>query len=140
VRAKLAAHPDAELLVHPECGCTTSVLWLTSTGDVPAKRTRVLSTGGMVKAAAVTDASEVLVATETGIIHQLEKVNGRRTRFIAMNERATCRFMKMITPEKLLRSLRDGVDEVTVPKDIADLARASVERMIAIGQPSRGGE
>jgi quinolinate synthase len=140
VRATLAAHPDAELLVHPECGCTTSVLWLTSTGDVPAKRTQVLSTGGMVKAAAVTDASEVLVATETGIIHQLEKVNGRRTRFIAMNERATCRYMKMITPEKLLRSLRDGVDEVTVPTYIADRARAPVERMIAIGQPSRGGE
>jgi quinolinate synthase len=140
VRAKLAAHADAELLVHPECGCTTAVLWLTSTGDVPAERTRVLSTGGMVKAAAAADASEVLVATETGIIHQLEKVNGGRTRFIAMNERATCRYMKMITPEKLLRSLRDGVDEVTVPKDIADLARASVERMIAIGQPSRGGE
>jgi quinolinate synthase len=140
VRAKLSAHPDAELLVHPECGCTTSVLWLTSTGDVPAERTRVLSTGGMVKAAAVTDASEVLVATETGIIHQLERVNGRRTRFIAMNERATCRYMKMITPEKLLRSLRDGVDEVTVPTDIADRARAPVERMIAIGEPSRGGE
>jgi quinolinate synthase len=140
VRAKLSAHPDAELLVHPECGCTTSVLWLTSTGDVPAERTRVLSTGGMVKAAAVTDASEVLVATETGIIHQLERVNGRSTRFIAMNERATCRYMKMITPEKLLRSLRDGVDEVTVPTDIADRARAPVERMIAIGEPSRGGE
>jgi quinolinate synthase len=107
---------------------------------VPAKRIRVLSTGGMVEAAAAVHASEVLVATETGIIHQLEKVNGRRTRFIAMNERATCRYMKMITPEKLLRSLRDGVDEVTVPTDIADRARASVERMIAIGQPSRGGE
>ena len=140
VRARVAAHPDAELLVHPECGCTTSVLWLTSTGDLPLERTRVLSTGGMVEHAATTNAAEALIATETGIIHQLERVNGGRTRFIPMNERATCRYMKMITPDKLLRSLRDGVDEVTVPTAIADRARASVERMIEIGQPARGGE
>ncbi len=140
LREKVAAHPDAELLVHPECGCTTSVLWLTSTGDLPPERTRVLSTGGMVKHAASTNAAEALIATETGIIHQLQKVNGGRTRFIPMNERATCRYMKMITPDKLLRSLREGVDEVTVPTEIADRARSSVERMIEIGQPSRGGE
>ena len=140
VRAELALHPDAEVLVHPECGCTTSVLWLTSTGDLPASRTRVLSTGGMIEAARRTSAAEVLVATETGILHQLDKVNGGRTRFLPMNSRATCRFMKMITPDKLLRSLRDEVDEVDVPAAIADRARASVTRMIAIGQSSLGGE
>ncbi len=138
-RAALAAHPEAELLVHPECGCTTSVLWLASVGDLPADRTRVLSTGAMVEVAARTRADEVLVATETGILHQLRRANST-TRFLPVNERATCRFMKMITPEKLLRCLRDGVDEVTVPADVAARARASVQRMIAIGQPSRGGE
>src|SRR3954452_8987260 len=138
-RRQVAEHPDAEVLVHPECGCTTSVLWMTTTGDLPAERTHVLSTSAMVEEAARTDAREVLVATETGILHQLRQVNGR-TRFIAMNDRATCQFMKMITPAKLLRCLREGTDVVTVPEDIAVRARASVERMIAIGTPSMVGE
>jgi quinolinate synthase len=98
-----------------------------------------LSTGGMVTAAEKTKAKEVLVATEIGIIHQLAKVNGK-TKFLPMNSRASCQFMKMITPELVVHSLETGTDEVHVPKDIADKARSAVERMVAIGQPSRGGE
>ena len=139
VREKVAAYPDAEILVHPECGCTTSVLDLMSSGDLPADRTRVLSTGGMVEAAASTRSRQVLVATETGILHQLRGLNDK-TEFLAMNERATCRYMKMITPAKLLATLRDNTGDVEVPADIAAKARAAVERMIAIGSPSRGGE
>ena len=139
VRATVAAHPAADIMVHPECGCTTSVLEMVSGGDLPADRTRILSTGGMVKAAAESHAKEVLVATEVGILHQLRKVNPALN-FIPMNGRASCRFMKMITPEKLLRSLRELTFEVDVPADIADRARRSVERMIAIGNSSRGGE
>jgi len=82
----------------------------------------------------------VLVATETGILHQLRGLNTAGTDFVAMNERAACRYMKMITPPKLLRTLQTGDGEVDVPPDIAVRARAAVERMIAIGQPSRGGE
>ena len=126
-------------MVHPECGCTTSVLWLASVGDLPKERTHILSTGGMVKMAEATTADEVLVATEIGIIHQLKTLNPR-TKFIPMNPQASCRYMKMITPEKLLRTLREGTFEIDVPADIANRARASVERMIAIGSPSRGGE
>jgi quinolinate synthase len=139
VREQVARHPNADIMVHPECGCTTSVLYLTTTGDLPKDRTKVLSTGGMVKMAETTTAKEVLVATEIGIIHQLAKVNGK-TKFIPMNERASCQFMKMITPELLVHSLETGTDEVHVPADVANQARAAVERMIAIGQPSRGGE
>ena len=139
VREAIAKHPDADVMVHPECGCTTSVLWMSSQGDLPKHRTKILSTGGMVREAELTTAKEALVATEIGIIHQLEKVNSR-TKFIPINDRASCRYMKMITPEKLLRSLRDDVFEVDVPRDIADKARLSVERMIAIGNPSKGGE
>jgi quinolinate synthase len=139
VREQVARHPHADIMVHPECGCTTSVLYLTTTGDLPKDRTKVLSTGGMVAMAETTTAKEVLVATEIGIIHQLAKVNGK-TKFIPMNERASCHFMKMITPELLVHSLETGTDEVHVPADIANQARAAVERMIAIGQPSRGGE
>ncbi len=139
LRETLEANPGSDLLVHPECGCTTTALYLTSTGDLPADRTRVLSTGGMVEYAKSTTASRVLVATETGILHQLRQLAGE-TEFVPVSGRAICPYMKMITPAKLLRSLRDDTFEVDVPRDIADRARAAVEAMIAIGNPSRGGE
>jgi quinolinate synthase len=114
-------------------------MYLAGAGVVPAERTRILSTSGMVTAAATTSATRVLVATETGMLHQLRKANPL-VLFEPVNRAAVCKYMKMITPEKLLRSLRDGTDEVHVPADIATRARASVERMIAIGTPSRTGE
>ncbi|QXG75632.1 quinolinate synthase NadA [Modestobacter sp. L9-4] len=139
VRSQIAAHPDAEILVHPECGCTTSVLDLVSHGDLPAERTRVLSTGGMADAASATRAPQVLVATEIGILHQLRALNST-TDFIPMNSRAACRYMKMITPEKLLRTLQTGDGAIDVAPDVAARARRAVEAMISIGDPGRGGE
>jgi quinolinate synthase len=139
LKAMVAAEPDAELFIHPECGCATSALYLAGAGVVPAERTKILSTSGMVDAARATTASKVLVATETGMLHQLNKANPLVI-FQPVNRAAVCKYMKMITPDKLVRSLRDGTDEVTVPADIAERARLSVERMIAIGQPSRTGE
>jgi quinolinate synthase len=135
LRDLVRAEPDAELFIHPECGCATSALYLATAGVVPKERTRILSTSGMVQAAAETRAEKVLVATETGMLHQLTKANPL-TIFQPVNRAAVCKYMKMITPEKLLRSLRTMTDEVTVPEDIARQARASVERMIAIGTPS----
>ena len=139
LRATLDANPEADLLVHPECGCTTTALYLTSTGDLPADRTRILSTGGMVEYAKSTKAPRVLVATETGILHQLHKLNST-TDFMPVSPRAVCPYMKMITPAKLLRTLRENVFEVDVDPEVAARARHSVERMIEIGSPSRGGE
>lgn len=139
LRAQVDAAPDAELFVHPECGCATSALYLTTAGVVPAERTKILSTGGMITAARESTAATVLVATETGMLHQLERVN-TTTEFRPVNRAAVCKYMKMITPAKLLRSLREGTDEVTVPDDVAERARRSVERMIAIGNPSPTGE
>ncbi len=139
LRERVEAEPDAELFVHPECGCATSALYLVSAGVVPDTNTKILSTGGMVDAARRTTAEKVLVATETGMLHQLERVNPT-TEFVPVNQAAVCKYMKMITPAKLLRSLQEGTDEVTVPADIADRARRSVERMIAIGTPSATGE
>ncbi len=135
LKARVEAEPDAELFIHPECGCATSALYLATTGVVPAERTKILSTSGMVTAARETSAAKVLVATETGMIHQLEQANPT-TVFEPVNRAAVCKYMKMITPSKLLRSLRDGTDEVTVPLDVAERARRSVERMVAIGTPS----
>lgn len=139
LRERIEAEPDAEVLVHPECGCATSALFLVGAGAVPPERVRVVSTGGMLAAARQTRARHVLVATETGMLHQLRRANPSST-FSAVNERATCRFMKMITPEKLVRSLRENVYEVCVPDEIAGRARAAVERMVAIGSPAVGGE
>jgi len=139
VRDRVAAHPDAEVLVHPECGCTTSVLWLAGSGGLPPERTHVLSTGGMVDVARAMTADTALVATEVGMLHQLESVN-QRTRFLPMNAQASCRFMKMITPAKLLRSLREGRDEVHVDPLLAARARRAVEAMVAVGTPSVVGE
>ena len=135
--AQAAAHPDAELFVHPECGCATSALYLVGTGAVPADRVKILSTGGMLDAARASNASSVLVATEVGMLHQLRRA-APEIEFRAVNDRASCRYMKMITAEALLRSLRDGTDEVHVDPELAARGRAAVQRMIAIGRPGGG--
>ncbi|HEX4705740.1 MAG TPA: quinolinate synthase NadA [Pseudonocardiaceae bacterium] len=131
--ARAAASPDAELFVHPECGCATSALYLAGEGAVPADRVKILSTGGMLDEARRTGAGVVLVATEIGMLHQLRKA-APSVDFRAVNDRASCRYMKMITPAALLRCLRDGMDEVLVDRDVADRARGAVQRMIEIGR------
>lgn len=130
--AQAAAHPGAELYVHPECGCATSALYLAGAGAVPAERVRILSTGGMLDAARTTTASEVLVATEVGMLHQLRRA-APQVDFRAVNDRASCRYMKMITLPKLRDCLRDMTGEVKVPAAIAERARVPIERMVALG-------
>ena len=132
LRRKAAADPQAELYVHPECGCGTAALWQAGAGDLPAERTKVLSTGGMLAAARSTRAPTVLVATETGMLHQLRKANPA-VRWEPVNPDAVCRYMKMITPQALERCLRDGVTEVRVDPDVAARARRAVEAMLATG-------
>jgi quinolinate synthase len=136
LKRMLADQPDAELLVHPECGCTTNVMWLLGEGELPADRTKVLSTGGMVSEAEASGHNRFLVATETGILHQLRKASPTKE-FVPVDRKAECRYMKAITPENLLTSLRDGIFEIDVPPAIAERARSAVERMIAIG-PTAG--
>ncbi len=137
--AQARTHPEAELFVHPECGCATSALYLAGEEAFPQERVKILSTGGMLDAARRTGAREVLVATEVGMLHQLRRA-APDIDFRAVNERASCKYMKMITPAALLRCLVEGADEVHVDVDVAAAARASVQRMIEIGQPGGGGE
>ena len=132
LRDMAAARPEAELFVHPECGCGTSALWQSGTGDLPAGRTRVLSTGGMLDAARTTRAPAVLVATETGMLHQLRKANPAVS-WEPVNPHATCHYMKMITAQGLERCLRTGQSEVQVDPAVADRARRAVEAMITVG-------
>src|SRR3954471_14773206 len=134
---RAAANPDADLFVHPECGCATSPLYLAGAGIGREERVHILSTGDMVTQARATNATSVLVATEIGMLHQLRKA-APEIDFRAVNERASCRYMKMITPAALLRALRENKDEVRVPPEIAERARASVRRMIEIGKPGGG--
>ena len=117
--------PDAELLVHPECGCASQCM---AFGN---DRTHILSTEGMINFAKDSPKSRFLVATETGILHRLNK-EAPGKRFEAVSERAICKYMKMITLEKLHASLRYWKHEVTVEPEIAARARSAIERMVAI--------
>jgi quinolinate synthase len=132
LRDLAAARPEAELYVHPECGCGTSALWQTGTGDLPLSRTRILSTGGMLEAARTSSASAVLVATETGMLHQLRKANPAVS-WEPVNPHATCHYMKMITAEALERCLVSGETSVQVDASVAARARRAVEAMISVG-------
>ena len=126
-----AAHPGADFLIHPECGCSTSVMEYVAAGDVDADGVHMLSTGGMLSYARAHHGGSAIVATETGMLHPLRQT-APDTEFIAANEAAHCRFMKMITLPKLRDALRDGVHEVKVPREVADRARTPIERMVAI--------
>jgi quinolinate synthase len=134
---RAAANPDADLFIHPECGCATSALYLAGEGTVPAEKVKILSTGDMITAARRTSAKSVLVATEIGMLHQLRRA-APEIDFRAVNDRASCRYMKMITPAALLRCLREGKDEVFVDLETAQRAQGAVQRMIEIGQPGGG--
>jgi quinolinate synthase len=126
-------HPGAEFLIHPECGCSTSVMEYVAAGDVDSGDTHMLSTGGMLRHARESDADEFIVATETGLLHPLEQENPGK-RFVAANEGAVCAYMKMITLPKVRDALRDGGEayEVRVDPQIAARARVPIERMVAI--------
>jgi quinolinate synthase len=126
-------HPDADMLIHPECGCTTAVMEYLSHGDIDAENTHMLSTGGMLTHAASSDAKEFIVATETGMIHPLEEANPDKE-FIPLDRKAVCQYMKMITLPKVRDALLDetGAYEVKVPEAIAEKARVPIERMISI--------
>jgi quinolinate synthase len=118
--------PDAELLVHPECGCASQAMAFGS------ERTQILSTEKMVDYAKRSPKQRFLVATETGILHRLEKEAPGKT-FEPVREDAVCRFMKVTTLEKVRDSLQDMKHRITVEENTAERARLAIERMVAIG-------
>jgi quinolinate synthase len=131
--ARRAREPDAEFLVHPECGCVTSAMYYAEAeGDVAAGRTRIVSTEQMMARARTSPARRFVVATETGVLHRLRRENPHK-QFLAMADSAECRYMKMITLDKLRDSLKYLRHEVTVPAATAARARRAIERMLAIG-------
>jgi quinolinate synthase len=128
-----AEHPGADFLIHPECGCSTSVMEYVAAGDVDAESTHMLSTGGMLRHARESGADTFIVATETGMLHPLAAENPDK-RFIAANREAVCVYMKMITLPKLRDALADEEESYTVkvPPEVAERARVPIERMVAI--------
>jgi quinolinate synthase len=132
IRLQRSLHPDAEFLIHPECGCSTSVIEAMSAGDIDAQGVQILSTEGMIKRPKESSADQFIVATEVGILHRLRRENPKKT-FYAANERASCAYMKVTTLPKVLRSIEQLQYPITVPTDVADRARGAIERMIAIG-------
>jgi quinolinate synthase len=135
IRGMRGDHPDAEFLIHPECGCTTQVMEFVASGDVDPERTHMLSTGGMLDFARDSEAEELIVATEVGMLYPLEKENPGK-RFIPANRMASCKYMKMITLPKLRDALREMAPVVQVDPAIAERARIPIERMVAIGPGS----
>ena len=140
VHAKLTANeintmknelPDADFLVHPECGCVSNILYELSEGNIKNDNTKILSTDGMIKYANQSNAKEFVVATETGILHQLQKQNPEK-KFHPVKDDAVCEYMKMITMEKLYRSINEEIYEVKVPEEIAKRAIKPITRMINI--------
>jgi quinolinate synthase len=132
ITAMRDAHPGADFLIHPECGCSTSVMEYVAAGDVDAEGVHMLSTGGMLGyAQTAAPGTTAIVATETGMLHPLREARPD-VDFVAANEAASCRFMKMITLPKLRDTLRDMTGVVNVPGAIAERARLPIERMVSI--------
>ena len=153
IEATRASHPGADFLIHPECGCSTSVMEYVAAGDVAAEGVHMLSTGGMLKYAREAEAElgsdaaeqapahgpgdrvqarQVIVATEVGMLYPLQMA-APDVDFIAANPAAYCKYMKMITLPKLRDSLREMRFEVSVPEAIARRARVPIDRMVALG-------
>jgi quinolinate synthase len=132
INRQRAAHPRSEMLIHPECGCATSVVEAVSAGDIDPEGVQILSTEGMINRPKISDADEFIVATEVGILHRLKRENPTK-RFFPASDLAVCAFMKVTTLPKVKNALVNLEHHITVDPEIASRARKSIERMIAIG-------
>lgn len=131
VQEKLNQYLGAEFLVHPECSCTSSLMYDVVSGDYGNRQVQILSTEGMMNYARNSEAKKFVVATETGILYRMRQQNPQKE-FIPVSENAVCQYMKMITLDKVYASLKESKYEVKVPKKIAQKAQLAIERMLAI--------
>ena len=122
------AHPEAEFLMHPECGCLTKQMDLAD---------RILSTDGMIRYVKESPSSSFIIATENGILYRMRKENPEKT-FLPASEHAGCHHMQRNTLEKVFRSLVTGEFEVKVDPEIARRALVPIERMLEITKRAQG--
>jgi len=132
IELQRAAHPGAEFLIHPECGCASSSVEAVSAGAIDPEGVQILSTEGMINRPKISDAEDFIVATEVGILHRLRRENPTK-RFYPASDLAVCAYMKVTTLPKVLASLERLEHHITVEPEIAARARLAIERMIAIG-------
>ena len=131
VKEKLNSLVNAEFLIHPECSCTTPIMYDVANGSYKSNQVQILSTEGMMNHVKNSKSNEFVVATETGILYRMKQQNPGK-KFIPASEKAECEYMKMITLEKVYNSLVNEETIVTVKKETADKARLAIERMLAI--------
>ncbi len=127
-----AANPEAEFLIHPECGCSTQAMEYVASGDIEPEGVHMLSTSGMLQHVEANPEGSFIVATENGMLYPLQQA-APQANLVEANRMAFCKYMKMITLPKLRDSLRDGKFEVSVPAAVAERAKVPIERMVAIG-------
>jgi quinolinate synthase len=133
LEAQRRAHPDAEVLVHPECGCAGQVIYAMGRGDISPDRVHIASTERMIQLTRERPAQEFIVATETGIMHRMQQTAPDKT-FLAADPEAVCAYMKTITLPRVRDALVLDQFEITVPGEIAERARLSLERMVRLGR------
>jgi quinolinate synthase len=133
LEAQRRAHPDAEVLVHPECGCAGQVIYAMGRGDISPDRVHIASTERMIQLTRERPAREFIIATETGIMHRMQQTAPDKT-FLAADPEAVCAYMKTITLPRVRDALVHDQFEITVPGDIAERARLSLERMVSLGR------
>jgi quinolinate synthase len=131
VNRKLDSMKDAEFVIHPECSCTTPMMYDVADGRYANRNVSILSTEGMLNHVNTSKAKNFVVATETGILYRMRQQNPNKN-FIPASEKAECQYMKMITLEKVYDSLVKEKNIVVVPKEIAAKARLAIDRMLAI--------
>jgi len=131
VSDRLAEHPNSELLIHPECGCASSTLFAVSRGDIDPDKVNILSTAGMITYPKTSKSDTFIVATESGVMHPMRRENPEKE-FVAVSERAICKYMKTITLEKLYVSLRDMNHVISVEPETASRAKLAIDRMVSI--------
>ena len=131
IAKKLDSMQDAEFLIHPECSCTTPMMYDVAAGSFDDRKVSILSTEGMLNHVHNSKAKSFVVATETGILYKMKQQNPDKT-FIPASEKAECQYMKMITLKKVYDALVQEKNQVIVPKEIADKARLAIDRMLAI--------
>ena len=131
IAKKLDSMKDSEFLIHPECSCTTPMMYDVASGSFDDRKVSILSTEGMLNHVHNSKAKSFVVATETGILYKMRQQNPDKI-FIPASEKAECQYMKMITLKKVYDTLVQEKNQVIVPKEIADKARLAIERMLAI--------
>ena len=131
VKEKLNSLTHAEFLIHPECSCTTPMMYDVANGSYNSNQVQILSTEGMMNHVKNSKSNEFVIATETGILYRMKQQNPTK-KFIPASENAECEYMKMITLDKVYNSLLNETTVIDVPKEIADKARLAIERMLEI--------